>query len=223
MAHPVQAERLACGLGCRAHSGLMWLPAQVNGQCGSERQGAIHQANGPSALECVGPDIGPQRFDLAVAEHALPWRHLAFAVAYGGVESRSVRRPQAPQVERLSARNQALAMAGEAVIVVDLLAFLVLLSLWLAAGPVSASSGRDGRHDHNPVHAAVHASRPVSPIYRSMRESSDGSCRKLGGKPVATAYALRPAFPPDALRQSITADNAGDRRCHLSHCCCDRA
>src|SRR5215510_8707207 len=106
----------------------MRLPAQVNGQCGNERREVIHRANEPSALESVGPDVSPQGFDFAVAEHALPWRHLPFAVAYGGVESRSVRRPQAPQVIRLSARDQALAMAGEAVIVVNLLAFLKLLS-----------------------------------------------------------------------------------------------
>ena len=68
---------------------------------------------------CIGPDELPDQIDLLVRQHALPRRHLILSHQHRVFEASPVRGLQTPQIESLAGADQLLAMAGEAVVVVD--------------------------------------------------------------------------------------------------------
>ena len=70
-------------------------------------------------LICVVSDILPKLIDLFVPQHALPWRHLVFAIEYGILKPYAIAGGQAAQVESLARTDQILAVAGRAVVVED--------------------------------------------------------------------------------------------------------
>ena len=85
------------------------------------RQGAVSRPASVTWLLGAGADIGPQLIEPLLAQHALPRRHLASPVHDHLIEARAGIGAQLPQVGHRAGASELLAVAGRAVLVVELL------------------------------------------------------------------------------------------------------